>query len=195
MQRPDTGLNVFEAMLARRSVRSYRDGTLDHKTIGTLLEAAVRAPTAVHAEPWAFVIVQDRQLLHRLSERAKPLFAAEVRRGGIDPSDPACAVVDDPDADIFHNAGTLIVICARPVGPFAVAECWLAAENVMLAACALGLGSCIVGSALPALNTPEIKTELDIPAECLAVAPIIVGYPRGKTPASSRREPVVLAWH
>jgi nitroreductase len=194
MQRASTGLNVFETILARRSVRSYRDEVLDRKTINTLLEAAVRAPTAVHQEPWAFAIVQDRQLLHSLSERAKPLITEEKRRAGMARADHAFDIFASPDFNIFYDAGTLIVICAKPTGHFAAADCWLAAENLMLAACAMGLGTCVIGSALPALDIQELKTQLGIPAEYSAVAPIIVGHPRGETPATSRREPLVLAW-
>lgn len=46
-----------------------------------------------------------------------------------------------------------------------VADCWLAAENLMLSACALGLGTCCIGSAIPALNSPEAKSELGISAD------------------------------
>jgi nitroreductase len=187
-------MNVFESILARRSVRSYRGEVIDRDIVSTLLEAAVRAPTAVHEEPWLFVIVQDRQLLHRLSERAKPLFAEELRRAGVERTGHAFEAFTRPDFNIFYDAGTLIVICARPIGPFVSADCWLAAENLMLAACAMGLGTCVIGSALQALNIPEIKTELNIPAECSVIAPVIVGHPSGETPATSRREPVVLAW-
>jgi len=189
-----TGLNVFETILARRSVRSYREGILDRKTINTLLEAAVRAPTAVHAEPWAFVIIQDQQLLQSLSERAKLLFAEELRRAGATPTDQHFERLPDPGSCLFYDAGTLILICARPLGPFVTADCWLAAENLMLAASAIGLGSCVIGSAVPALNIPEVKAELGIPAECSAVAPIIVGHPRGESAMSSRRQPFILAW-
>jgi len=188
-------LNVFETILARRSVRSYRDEDLDRSIIHTLLEAAVRAPTALHEEPWAFVIVQDRQLLYRLSERAKPLFAEEVRHAGVARASYAFEAFASPDFNLFYDAGTLIVICAKSIGPLVSADCWLAAENMMLTACAMGLGTCVIGSALSALSIPEIKTEVGIPAEYSAVAPIIVGHPSGETPATSRREPRVLAWH
>jgi nitroreductase len=68
------------------------------------------------------------------------------------------------------------------------------AENMMLAACAIGLGSCVIGSSVEALNTPEVKAKLDIPGEFNAVAPIIVGVPRGETATPSRKEPLILAW-
>jgi len=64
----------------------------------------------------------------------------------------------------------------------------------MLSAHAMGLGTCVIGSAAAALNLPDLKQELGIPPEAIAVAPIIVGKPRGETGPSARKEPQVLAW-
>ncbi len=184
--------NIFETILARRSVRAYAQDELDRNTVQTLLEAAVRAPTAMHEEPWAFIVVQNRLILKQLSDIAKPLFIERLHRppqtGGHAPD-----IFSNPDFNIFHGAGTLIVICAHP-GHFAEADCWLAAENLMLAACAIGLGSCVIGSAVAVLNTHEVKAQLGIPAEFNAVAPIIVGAQSGETAATSRKEPLILAW-
>ena len=87
-----------------------------------------------------------------------------------------------------------MVICARPVGHFVVADCWLAAENLMLMACAMGLGTCPIGFALPVLNTPEAKAELGLPADVEVVAPIIVGIPSGSPPHGHRKPPQISAW-
>ena len=189
-----TTLSVDEAIRDRRSVRAYAPGTLDRATVRSLLEAAVLAPTAVHEEPWAFVVIQDRKLLQRLSDRAKPLFVAEARRARLDRGGHALEKFTLPEFDIFYDAGTLIVICAKVDGPFVAADCWLAAENLMLAAQAKGLGTCVVGSALGGLNLPEVKNELGIPVGYTAVVPIIVGLPAGPTPATSRKAPKILAW-
>lgn len=99
----------------------------------------------------------------------------------------------NPDFNIFHDAGTLIVLCTKLSSTFVEADCWLAAENLMLAACALGLGSCVIGSAVAALNTLQIKDKLGIPAEFSTVVPIILGVPNGETNATPRNEPIVLA--
>ena len=80
------------------------------------------------------------------------------------------------------------------MGPFVAADCWLAAENLMLAACALGLGTCCIGSAIPTLNSPDVKAELGIPSDVEAVAPIIVGVPSGAATAVSRKDPEILYW-
>ncbi|HUK32333.1 MAG TPA: nitroreductase family protein, partial [Vicinamibacterales bacterium] len=104
------------------------------------------------------------------------------------------ARVADPAFSLFYDAGTLIVICAKPLGPFVDADCWLAAENLMLAACALGLGTCCIGSVVPVLRTPEMKTALSIPTEIMPVAPVIVGVPAGAATEVPRKEPHILSW-
>lgn len=188
------GRNVFEAILARRSVRAYLPEPVSRNAVNTLLEAAVRAPTAMHEEPWAFVVVQDRQMLDKLSERAKPVFIKEVHHRHSQGASLSFRHFDQSDFDIFHGANSLIVVCARTTGPFVVADCWLATENLMLAACDMGLGTCVIGAAISVLNIQKVKRELGIPEDYTAIAPVIVGVPTEQTPASSRNAPLILAW-
>lgn len=177
----------------RSSTRAYCYDDLSRDTVQSLLEAGVRAPTALHQEPWSFVVIQDRDLLKRISDAAKPLFLKQVER--VSPAkDTGVHAFSDPHFNIFYDAGVLIVICADPDLPFIEADCWLAAENIMLAACAMELGSCAIGSALPALNLPEIKAELDIPEGISAVAALIVGIPKTKAKPSARNPPRILSW-
>jgi nitroreductase len=194
MIKSEVPISVMEAIYKRSSVRSYLPQKLDKDTVKKLLDAAVRAPTAIHEEPWQFVITQDKGALKRISDRAKIFFLEEVNRAHLDRGGHALEHFASPEFNIFYNAGTLIVICASPTAPFAVADCWLAAENLLLAAYSMGLGSCVIGSAVTGLNTPEVKAELGIPAEISAIVPIIVGVPSGKTDPTSRREVKILAW-
>lgn len=190
----DSDQSVLKAIYARRSVRTYTPTPLDSATIETLLDAAVHAPTAMHEEPWAFVVVQDNALLQRLSDFAKPLFVEEVRHRNAHGAKHSFDHFTRPEFSIFHGANTLIIICAKPLGPFIAADCWLAAENLMLAASAIGLGSCVIGSAVAALNIHKVKTELGIPGEYSAIAPIVVGVPGGEIPSASRKAPLILSW-
>jgi nitroreductase len=193
-----TPLSALDTIFLRRSVRTYEPRPIDDATVRALLDAAVQAPTAMHLEPWAFVILQNESLLRKYSDAAKALWlkggktheALHVPRLGRGFGARAA----DSDFSVFHHAGTLIVICARAAGPFVEADCWLAAENLMLAACALGLGTCCIGSAVPVLNTPEAKTELQIPSDFTAVVPIVVGVPAGPAPEISRKDPEILFW-
>jgi nitroreductase len=194
MARDKVDLGIMDAIYKRCSVRSFSPKQLDQSTILTLLAAAVRAPTAVHLEPWVFAIIQDTSALKRLSDRAKPLFLEEVQRAHLDREGHSLDMFASPNFNMFYNAGTLIIICGKPLGPFVAADCWLAAENLMLAASSLGLGTCVIGSAVPALNTEEIKAELGIAQELTVIAPIIVGAPAGKTTPTARKEPEILFW-
>jgi nitroreductase len=190
-------LSTLEAIYQRHATRAFKSDRVDKDVIETLLQAAVHAPTAMHLEPWAFVVVQDRALLKRISDRAKAIAqtprGSEHRELARSPT-RAVALLSDPAFNIFYDAGTLIVICGKPMGPFVSADCWLAAENLMLAATALGYATCPIGFAIPALADPEVKAELAIPADVTAYAPIIVGVPSAEVPAQLRQEPEVLSW-
>jgi len=186
--------SILKNIYSRHSVRSYAQTPLDKYTIATLLGAAVQAPTAMHEEPWAFVIVQDPAILLRISDLAKPIFVEEVRHRNAHGASHSFDHFIRTDFNIFHDATTLIIICAKSSSPFVVADCWLAAENLMLAAQSLELGSCVIGSAVAALNIHKIKKDLGIADDYSAIAPVVVGAPRGETPATSRKEPLILSW-
>ena len=188
----ETVTNALDAIYKRRSVRSYAPQTLSYEIIHSLLKAAVQAPTAVHEEPWAFTVIENKETLKRLSDAAKKTMN-EVERSLHVPGRQMSTHFTPPE-NIFHNAPALVVIYGKPMGPFVVADCWLAAENLMLAACAQGLGTCVIGLAVAALNAPEWKKELGVPGDVTAIAPIIVGVPEGITPPTSRKEPQILLW-
>lgn len=133
-------------------------------------------------------------MLDRLSGAIKALLAA--REDPIHPHGSAQAHdrFTANSFNAFYNAGSLVVVCANAATPFAAADCWLAAENLMLAACAMGLGTCPIGLAVTALNGDAWKRELGIPADMVAIAPIILGVPAGETAAVPRKKPEILAW-
>jgi nitroreductase len=194
-------LSALDAIFMRRSVRAYTPQSLDEATVRALLDAAVQAPTAMHMEPWAFVVIQDRATLKRISDRAKGSWVKEAAHYGdlhrgvdVAMAKAFAERLASPDFSVFYDVGTLIAIGAKALGPFVVADCWLAAENLMLAASALGLGTCCIGSAVPALNSPDTKAELGIPSDVEIVAPIIVGVPREAAADVSRRNPTIVSW-
>jgi len=182
------------ALGGRASVRHFRPDVLTRGQVRSLLQAAVRAPTAMHQEPWSFVVVQDKASLRRISEAAKPLFLRKLRDLHVDRDGRGEKMFSDPGFNIFYDANTLILVCGPRDAPFVAADCWLAAGNIVLAAHAAGLGACIIGSAVAALEDPDLRHELRIPPGQTAVAPIIVGVPAQAPTPSPRKEPRVLHW-
>ncbi len=187
-------MNVMNVIYNRRAVRDYLPTKINKDLIHTLLDAAIQAPTAMHEEPWSFVIIQNKDLLNRLSVSAKHLILAEAKNYEPHQAKRIIDLVKPTEFNIFYNAETLIIIYSKFPGSFVAADCWLAAENLMLTASANGIGTCVIGFAVSALNTPEWKAELEIPAEMTAMAPIIVGWPAGQTPSSPRKPVEILTW-
>jgi len=192
-------LSALDVIFTRRSVHAYEKRRLPQATIRALLDAAVRAPTDMHAEPWLFLVIQDENTLARYSDIAKSIAIAEMDASPGKPRphetdrEQVLARLRDPGFSVFHNASTLIVIYGRSKGPFVAADCWLAAGNLMLAACALGLGTCLIGVAAAAFDSAGAKDEFGLPSESFAVAPLVIGVPAGPAgDAPSRREPDII---
>ena len=185
-------MNVTEAISARRSVREYADTPVARETVEQLLAAAAQAPSAMNTQSWAFGVVQGREQVAAMGERARLALLAEFDRKGV--TGDFRDRLADPGFAPFYGAPTLVVIYATAANPFAAINCSLAAQNLMLMATELGLGTCWIGIAAALLNDPETKAELGVPADHEAVAPLIVGYPAGDAPAKEKNPPTVLYW-
>lgn len=182
-------MDLLEAIRRRRSVREYTEEPVDDALLRELIEAAVQAPSAVNQQPWTFVVVKDPARIAEISERAKShLLKASLGA----PVSRFREMLNDPEFDIFYDAPVLVVIAAAEPTDWAVEDCALAAENLMLTACAKGLGTCWIGFAQNWLATPDGKAALGLPAPYAPVAPIVVGHPRRQPPPVPRKNPEIL---
>lgn len=184
--------SVLDVIEQRRAVRSYAPELVRETDLEQLVQAAVRAPTAMHREPWAFVVIQDRALLHRISERVKADLRVHAAAKGTTESNPFYELLARQDFDVFYDANTLVLVCAKAGAAFAQADCWLAAENLMLAACAMELGTCVIGAAIETLNRMDVKGSLGLSQDLEVIAPIVVGVPREHGAPTARRAPEIL---
>lgn len=182
-------MDVTQAIHSRRAVREFTAESVERAVLERLIDAAVQAPSAMNAQPWSFTVVEDRQLLSRVSTAAKAYLLRTPSQGAS--LHHLQEILNDPNFDIFYAAPALIVISSATPGQWAVEDCSLAAENLMLAACAEGLGSCWIGFAQAWLGTADGKAALGLAPNCLPVAPVIVGHPRSAMPQVPRRQPQI----
>jgi nitroreductase len=186
-------MDINEVISARRSTREYKNQVVDEATIRRLIDAATRAPNAVNQQPWTFTVVRDQTLLNQVSRDAKAHMVATM------PADMASGtraehfhtILGDPEFQIFYHAPVLILISGNAPGSWIIEDCALAAENLMLVAHSLGLGTCWIGFAQSYLNTSAGKRALGLPDSWVPVAPIIVGHPKSPTAAVPRKEPEI----
>jgi nitroreductase len=182
-------MDIMEAIQGRRAVRAFTAQSVERKTIEKLIGAAVQAPSAINGQPWLFCVVSDRALLARISNESKAQLLRTTPAGLL--SHHFEELLSDPKFDIFYEAPMLVVVAARTQSPWAVQDCSLAAQNLMLAAHAAGLGTCWIGFAQAWLGTPEGKVALGLPETCVPVAPIIVGQPKVTPPPVPRKAPEI----
>jgi nitroreductase len=180
-------VDLTEAIHGRRAVRDYADRAPSEAVIQSLIGEAVWAPSGVNLQPWCFCVVDDPATLAAWSSEAKALMLGQADLH------PELAhlreMLASPQFNIFYNAPVLVVICATTPDEMALKDCCLAAQTLMLAAHAQGLGSCWIGFSEAWLNTPAGKAKLGLPTEFRPVAPIIIGYPKDATPTTERRPP------
>jgi nitroreductase len=160
---------------SRRSIRSYKPGTIGKDTIQKLLEAAMAAPSAVARDPWRFVVIQNPDMLASL--------AGNLSNGGM-----------------LHDAGLCIAVCAdleaahdRQLS-YALQDCSAAIENMLLAATALGLGSCWLGVHPREERMAKIKSLLGLPDPVIPVSCVAFGHPGEEKPPRTRFKPDLVHW-
>ena len=183
---------VIEAIKSRWAIRSYEDKPVPGSAIQTMLEAATYAPSAINVQPWKFTIVTSKDEMKRLSDIAKPALIRMLPDVGDEGLVGLKKRLADPNYNIFYNAPLLVFICGVK-SPYAVYDCSMAAQNMMLTAYTLGIGSCWIGTAVVLANDPKIKVQLAVPEDHDVHAAIIFGYPTGGFPkAPEKHSPKVL---
>jgi len=181
----------------RRAVRSYAKEPVTREDIQMLIDAAIHAPSAVNFQPWAFAIVQDSEVLARYAAQGKAILtneppSVEVLESGLPDLHRLRQMAAREDFALFHDAPAVIVIYATSFD--GVPDCYLAAQNLVLAASSIGLGTCPIGLARPLFNQAELKDELGASRDWTCALAIAIGKPRGVTPATSRRPAQIVSW-
>ena len=187
--------DVLKAIYSRRSVRDYLPDDVPDDVIRELIRAGTYAPSAANKQPWSFVVIKDRELMKKLSDKAKELWVELDARASKPELIALANMVSRPGFNIFFNAPLLVMIFAHPDAFSPQIDCALAGENMMLAARSLGMGSCWIGLGAPLGQVQAIMDDLGVPEQCKLIGCLIFGYPARPDPKAPRREEnVVLKW-
>jgi len=153
-------MDVFEAIRTRRSIRKFRPKPIPDEKLEIIREAGRLAPSAGNRQPWRFVVVKD-------PERKKNLAKAA-------------------DNQMFiANAGVIIVALGDPEASprWFKQDPMIAVEHMILAATALGYGSCWIG----AFNEDRVKRILKLPEELAVIALLPIGFSDESPPPRARK--------
>jgi len=182
-------MDILEGIRQRRSVRAYKADPVPAAVLEQLIRAATQAPSAMDEEPWRFTVVTNKALLAEISEKAKAFMLDAARGSSLEAR--FADMLANREYQIFYNAPVLVVISAPATLQWATEDCALAAQNLMLAACARGLGSCWIGFAQAWLNTQSGRAAIELDSGQRVVAPVIIGYPQDTASPVARRAPTI----
>lgn len=132
---------VVETIMTRRSVRQYKPQAVEREKMQTIVECGINAPNAMNKQPWEVRVVDNADYINGVTElykKANP-NAAE---------DPAFK-------NMFRNAPTVVFIGHDTKSESSPFDCGLLAENMMISAWSMGIGSCCLGSPARFMKTPE----------------------------------------
>ncbi len=168
-------MQLFDAILGRRSIRKFKQKDVPREAIEKMLEAVRWTPSWANTQCWEIILVRQKEIKRKLSSI-------------LSPKNPAIPAVE--------KAPVVIALCARlgisgyykgkalsKYGDWFMFDLGLAAQNLSLAAHDQGLGSVIAG----ALDHDKAKEILCVPEGYEVVALIPVGYPAHSPKAPARK--------
>lgn len=188
---PRGHMDLLKAIRGRRAVRDFTGQAPSQDALRQLISAAGWAPSAMNDQPWQFTVVTDKALLDEISERAKSWMLSNMPQLRL--TAHFRDLLADPAFHLFYHAPALVIISVPADQPWAVEDCALAAQNLMLAAVEFGLGTCWIGFAQGWLVSAEGRALLGLGPDKQVVAPVIVGYPKTEPPPVPRKA-VALSW-
>lgn len=157
-------------IFSRRSVRKFEDREVPAALLHDLLEAGMAAPSAVAKDPWHFIVLRDKAELNRLAELL-------------------------PHGQMLRQAGAAFVVCGDINQAHDRQESYLlqdlsaATENILLAANALGLGTCWLGVHPRPERMDGIRKLFRLPENIIPMCGIAIGWPKEPPPARTRFNP------
>ncbi len=174
---------VLQAIFERRSIRNFEPTPVDKETLDLILEAGIWAPSASNYQTWHFTVIQDKALIEQINEEGmqyvlKNSASFRAQQGG------------NPNYHVFHHAPCIILVSYETSHSWAKIDTALAAQNIMLAAHSLGLGTTYIGRLTPWLESEEAKpilSALPIPEGYAPLHFIILGKPTAEGNKRDRR--------
>ena len=169
------GNAVIGAIMARRSIRQYKDTPVEREKLQLIAECGVNAPNGMNAQAWEVCIIDSPEWIDGVTAVYKAANPQMADRPGF--------------RNMFVNAPAVIAVAA-PDDTYNGVNAGLLGENIMLAAQSLGLGTCCLGAPTRFLNSsPEAapyRVELGIRPDYQILYMIAVGYPDEEPDARPR---------
>jgi len=171
----------------RRSIRKFKEKQVTDSELQEILDCALHAPNAGNQQKWHFTVIQNKDMLDRMER----ILKENMMNSGVD---FLAKLASGPNIRIFDNAPTVILITADEKARFVQIDCAAAAQNILIAAESLNIGSHIITSSeflFASEKGNELKRELGVPDGYNHICTIALGYKDENPAAKPRRKDVI----
>jgi nitroreductase len=184
-------MDYSELLKNRRSVRDFTEEQVPTELVMELIQESCLAPSAGHGQPWEFIVVQDKELIRKISDESKHNILAEIGANPDSPFKQYDKALGNDKFNVFYNAPCLVLIVGSSKVRTLAVDCSLAAAYLMFAATSRGLGSCWVDLG-GNIQNQKLFHDLALPEGTSVIAPVIVGYPKQIPEIRKRNAPKIL---
>ena len=201
--------SLFEIIDTTRSMRRLKPDPVPDEAIERVIAAGTKAPSGQNTQPWAFLVVRDAGARRFIGERYLATMRRTMGDRGPSPEERGRGARAMRAAwylaSHLHEAPVLLLVCGKRDWPFAVApedrkglappscgSTFPAAQNILLACRALGLGATL--TTLHQMFEGDLIERFDIPHDYGVAALVPIGYPLGRF-GPVRRRPVREVTH
>jgi len=184
-------MDFFDVVTTQRAMRRLKPDAIPDDVVRRIMDAAICAPSGGNRQNWSFVVVRDPAKRARLGELYReawgelmkvPYYASASKEPASSPAGKMLASARHLGEHLGEAPVIVLACVALDPGVKASlttgASIYPAVQNIMLAARALGIGSCI--TTIHRFRDAQVKELLGIPAEIETAALIPLGYPLGK---------------
>lgn len=184
-------MNFFELMKYRRSVRKYQNRQISRENLEEIIEAGTYAPNAGGGQRSMIVGIRNAELAEKIGKLNIARFDRSRLAGSYVSKDQP-SIIDDPSMKSgFYGAPAVCVIFGPQNFLYSIPDAFCCAENMVLAATALGVSSCIVARGEETFDNEigaALLKEWDIPENYVARCFVLLGYCKGEYPAAKPRK-------
>jgi nitroreductase/NAD-dependent dihydropyrimidine dehydrogenase PreA subunit len=210
---------LVNLMGSRRSCRNYTDQPVDRALLEDLVKIGILAPSGSNCQPWTFTVLPDRAAVSRLGQEVGDFFRKTNRMAEKGWLRWGLKLIGKPALDdyyrhhyrtvqmgleawdkgerdmLFHGATAAILVAARNDASCPSEDALLATGQILLAAHAMGLGTCLIGFVIEAMRRDRsIVRRLGIPDQETAFAVIGLGWPHETYQRVAGRKPVTIRY-
>lgn len=184
-------MEILELMKHRRSIRKYEEKQVERDTLEAIIEAGLYAPNAGGGQRSKIVGIRNAELAEKIGKLNIARFDRSRLAGSYVSKDQP-SIIDDPSMKSgFYGAPAVCVIFGQKDFLYSIPDAFCCAENMVLAAAALGVSSCIVARGEETFDNEigaALLKEWDIPENYVARCFVLLGYCKGEYPAAKPRK-------